>query len=116
MFNIFKEIKQLREENIKLKAQNEALMQFKGSFDNYYNDISGTKFIIKQDRNLVTLNGICTLDREYMHYPADECKMLIAEKISEQLIPFIEFDFVDNYAYETKDIVGRLRVLERTGS
>lgn len=113
MFNIFKEIKQLREENTKLKAQNEALMQFKENFDNYYNDISGVKMIVRQDTNAVTLNGICTLDREFIHFPTEECKMLIAEKISEQLIPFIEFDFVDNHAYRTKDIVGRLRVLKK---
>lgn len=113
VFKIYKRNKELLEENKILKEQNEALMQFKKSFDNYYNDISGTKFIIKQDRNIVTLNGVCTLDKEFMHFPTEECKMFIVEKISEQLMPFIEFDFVDNHVYRTKDIIGRLRILEK---
>ena len=98
---------------MKLKAQNEALMNFKKSFEAYYNDISGVRTIFKQERNIVTLTGIHMFSRGGMSYPVEECKKLIAEHISEQLLPFIEFDLVDNFAYDSKDFVGRLQIVQK---
>lgn len=113
IFKTFKENKRLIKENETLKAQNDALTQFRRNFDNWYHDISNCKTIIKYDGNVITLKGVYTLDMNSIHYPADECKREIAERLSEQLIPFIEFDVVDNRAYGTKNIVGRLRVVEK---
>ena len=111
IFKTFKENKVLLEENKLLKAQNEALIEFRKSFDNYYHDISGVKVITKNYDNKVVLSGTFSLDREGAYYPTDMCKEDIARKISRQLLPFIEFDVVDNETYGTKDIIGRLVVL-----
>lgn len=121
MFNIFKAHKRnekllkenetLLEENKILKAQNEALSQFRKSFESYYNDVSGSKLIVKQNYKTLTLTGVYIIDWENIHYPADEYKRIIADKISYQLIPFIHFDVVDNPVRGVKDMVGRLEIV-----
>lgn len=111
IFKTFKENERLLEENKILKAQNEALAEFRKSFDNYYKDISGVKVITRTyDKNL-TLQAAVSMDREHMYHPTDVCKELIAQELSKQLMPLIEYDVADNRAYGTKDMVGRLTVL-----
>lgn len=111
IFKTFKENKKLLEENKLLKAQNEALSEFRKSFDNYYNEVSGVRLITRNCDKKVVLSGTFSLDREGMHCPIDMCKDYIIRKISQQILQFIEFDVVDNEPYNTKDIVGRLIVL-----
>jgi hypothetical protein len=111
IFKAFKENKRLLEENKLLKAQNEALTEFRKSFDNYYNDISGVKVITKNYDKKMVLSGTFSLDRDGMYCPTDFCKEKIINQISRQLLPFVEFDVVDNESYGTKDIVGRLTIL-----
>ena len=113
IFKTFKENKKLLEQNKILKAQNESLIQFKKSFDDYYHKISGVKIIATQQRNQVVLNSILTLDSDGMHCPIDVCKRHIVGDISQQLLPFIEFDVVDNNPYQTKDLVGKLTILTK---
>lgn len=113
IFKTFKENKSLLEENKILKAQNEALMQFKESFDSYYRTISGVKFIPVSYDNQVILNSVLTLDEEYMHCPISICKERIADNLSKQLLPFIEFDLIDNYAYRSRDLIGKLIILTK---
>lgn len=108
IFKAFKENKRLLEENKLLKAQNEALAEFRKSFDNYYNDISGVRVITKNyDKNIV-LSASFSLDRDGLYYPTDMYKEKIVSQISKQLLPLVEFDIVDNESFGTKDIVGRL--------
>ena len=113
IFKTFKENKVLLEENKKIKAQNEALMQFKESFDNYYRNISGTHIIPVNYDNRVVLNGTYTFDPYSMNYPVDMCKEHIARDMAKKLLQFIEFDVVDNRDYNTKDLVGRLVILTK---
>lgn len=113
IFKAFKENKRLLEENKLLKAQNEALAEFRKSFDNYYNNISGVRVITKNyDKNIV-LSASFSLDRDGLYYPTDMYKEKIASQISKQLLPLVEFDIVDNESYGTKDIVGRLIVMTK---
>lgn len=111
IFKIFKENKILLEENKLLKAQNEALTEFRKSFDNYYNDISGARVIIRNYDKKMVLSGSLSIDRNGLYCPTDVCKEKIVNQISRQLLPLIEFDVVDNEFYGTKDIVGRLTIL-----
>lgn len=113
IFKTFKENKSLLEENKLLKAQNEALTEFRKNFDNYYHDISGVKVITRSYDNKVVLSGTFSLDREGAYCPTDMCKEDIAYKISRQLLPLIEYDVIDNKACGTKSIVGRLIVLTK---
>jgi hypothetical protein len=113
IFKTFKENKILLEENKILKAQNESLEHFRKDFSDYYHDISSTKIITKNYSNTVELIGHFTLDNNSIYCPTDECRDRIIYALSKQLMPFIEFDIVDNRAYGTKDIVGRLSVLQK---
>jgi hypothetical protein len=113
IFKTFKENKRLEEENRLLKAQNEALIEFRKSFDDYYNNISGVKVITRNYDKQVVIKASYRLDRDSMYCPVDVCKEDIARKMSRELLPLIEFDIIDNNAYGTKDIVGRLIVLTR---
>lgn len=111
IFRTFKENKQLLEENRLLKAQNEALTEFRKSFDNYYNDISGVRVITRNYDKKMVLSGSFSLDKYGLYCPTDICKEKIVSQISRQLLQFVEFDVIDNEPYGTKDIVGRLTVL-----
>lgn len=113
IFKTFKENKRLSEENKILKAQNESLMQFKDNFDNYYHNISGVKIIEKHYDDTVVVNGAFTLDAQGVYCPTDICKERIIQDISRRLMPYVEFDVVDNEAYGTKDLVGRLFVMTK---
>lgn len=113
IFKTFKENKNLLQENELLKAQNKALMEFRKNFDNYYHAISGAKVMTRSYDNKAILSGTVSLDREGLYWPTDVCKEDIAHKISRQLLPFIEYDVIDNEAYGTKSIVGRLIVLTK---
>ena len=111
IFKVFKENKRLAEENKLLKAQNEALTEFRKGFDKFYNDISSVKVITRSYDKKLVLSGTYSLDRNGMYCPTDICKQRIADDISRQLLPLIEYDVADNRAYGTKDIVGRLTIL-----
>ena len=111
IFKTFKENQKLLEENKILKAQNEALAEFRKGFDDYYKDVSGVKFITRNYDKHLTLQAAVSMDRENMYCPTDICKERIARELAQQLIPVIEYDVADNRAYGTKDIVGRLTVL-----
>ena len=111
IFKTFKENKSLLEENKLLKAQNEALTEFRKSFDSYYNDVSGARVIARNYDNKMVLSGSFSLDRNGMYYPIDVCKEKIVSQISRQLLPLVEFDIIDNEPYGIKDIVGRLTIL-----
>ena len=121
MRNIFKTFKEnekllaenerLLEENKLMKAKNDALAEFRKSFDNYYNDISGVKIITRNYDKKLVLSGSFSLDRDGLYCPTDVCKERIVREISNQLLPLIEYDVTDNEAYGTKNIVGRLSVL-----
>ena len=113
IFKTFKENGKLTEENKILKAQYESLMEFKSNFDRYYHDISDVRIIERSYDNKVILNGVFTLDMENSHCPTDVCKDYIVHEIAKKLMPFVEFDVVDNRAYGVKDLVGRLIVLTR---
>lgn len=113
IFKVFKENKRLTEENRILKAQNDALQEFRKNFDNYYNDVSCTRVITRQYDKKMVLSGSFSLDRNGMYCPIDVCKEHITRDISRQLLPVIEFDVIDNEAYGTKDIVGRLTVFTK---
>lgn len=111
IFKTFKENESLIAENKLLKAQNEALTAFRKSFDSYYNDISGVRVITRTRDKQIALSGTFSINNATIHCPVEICKEKIARQISEQLLPLIEFDVVDNHAYGTKDITGRLVVL-----
>lgn len=113
IFKVFKENKALLEENKILKAQNEALTEFRKSFDKYYNDVSSVPVITKTYDKNVVLTGVFSLDECNIDYPMDLCKQEIVRKMSEKLLPFIEFDIVDNKSYGTKDIRGKVIVLTK---
>lgn len=74
IFKTFKENKRLLEENKLLKAQNDALAEFRKSFDNYYNDISGVRVITRNYDKKLVLTGSYSLDRNGMYCPTDVCK------------------------------------------
>lgn len=113
IFKTFKDNKQLIEENKILKAKNEALENFKGTFDDFYHSITSTKYVDRVHYDRVVLQGAFNLDDEYsLHCPADICKKEISARIAEQLEPYIEFDIVDNRAYGTKVLVGKLSVMK----
>ena len=105
--------KRLIEENKILKAQNESLMQFKKNFDNFYHDISSSIIIERKYSDQVVLNGIYTIDHENLDCPIDMCKEYIVRDMSRKLMSYVEFDIVDNEAYGTKDLIGRLFVMTR---
>lgn len=109
----FTENERLLEENKILKAQYESLMEFKNNFDKYYHDISGARIIERSYDNKVVLNGVFSLDMENSHCPTDICKEHIVHEIAKKLMPYVEFDVVDNRAYGVKDLIGRLIVLTR---
>lgn len=111
IFKTFKENKALLEENKLLKAQNEALAEFRKSFDNYYNDVSGVRVITRNYDKKMVLSGSFSLDRDGLYCPTDVCKEKIISQISRQLLPLVEFDVVDNEPYGTKDIIGRLTIM-----
>ena len=111
IFKTFKENKRLIEENKILKAQNEALTEFRKGFDKFYNDIADVKVITRTYDKKLVLSGTFSLDRDTMYCPTDRCKEYIADHIAKQLVPLIEYDVVDNRAYGTKDMVGRLTIL-----
>lgn len=113
IFKTFKENERLTEENKILKAQYESLMDFKSNFNKYYHDISGTRVIERSYGNKVILNGVLTLDMENSYCPTDICKEHIVHDIAKKLMPYVEFDVVDNKAYGVKDLIGRLIVLTR---
>lgn len=113
IFKTFKENERLSEENKILKAQYESLMDFKKSFDNYYHKLSDIKVIEKTYDNKMVVTGVCTFDLEGMHTPVDMCKERVAREITRKIMPFIEFDVVDNRAYGTKDLVGRVFVVTK---
>lgn len=110
IFKTFKENQKLLEENKILRAQNEALTEFRKNFDSYYKDVSGVKFITRNYDKHLTLQASVSMDRENMCCPTDICKERIARELAQQLMPVIEYDVADNRAYGTKDIVGRLTV------
>ena len=110
IFKTFKENKVLLEENKLLKAQNEALAEFRKSFDNYYNDVSGARVITRNYDKKMVLSGSFSLDRNGMYCPIDVCKEKIVSQISRQLLPLVEFDIIENEPYGIKDIVGRLTI------
>lgn len=113
IFKTFKENERLLEENKLLKAQNDALVEFRKNFDNYYNSISGVKVITRDRTNSLVVQAAVSLDRENMYCPTDVCKERLVRELANQLSQFIEYDVVDNRAYGTKDIVGRLTVLTK---
>lgn len=113
IFKTFKENKVLLEENKRLKAQNEALMSFKGNFDNYYRNISGIKMIPVTYDNKIVLSGSYRLDDVSMHYPIAMIKEHIAKDMAKNILPLIEFDIVDNVDYGTRDFVGRIVILTK---
>lgn len=113
IFKTFKENKRLTEENKVLKAQYESLMEFKENFDRYYHDISDVRIIERSYDNRVVLNSSLALDMENSYCPTDICKERIVYEIAKKLMPFVEFDVVDNKAYGVKDLIGRLIVLTR---
>ena len=111
IFRTFKENQRLIEENKILKAQNDSLTEFRKGFDKFYNDIAGTKVFTRTYDKHLTLQASVSMDRENLYCPTDICKERIMRELSRQLMPVIEYDVVDNRAYGTKDIVGRLTVL-----
>lgn len=113
IFKTFKDNKQLIEENKILKSKNDALENFKESFDKFYYSISSTKWVDRVYYDRVVLQGAFYLDDEYsLRCPSDICKKEIANRIAEQLQPYIEFDVIDNEAYGTKVWIGKLSVMK----
>lgn len=111
MINIFKKNKVLLEENRTLKAQIEALKEFRKGFDEYYHSISSHKIVEKRYNNVIVVRGAFNFDNiNTLHYPTDYCKKEIIDKIAQQLEPYVEFDVVDNNAYGTKTLVGKLMI------
>ena len=113
IFKTFKENKKLLEENKLLKAQNEALTEFRKNFDNYYTDISGIKIIHRDYDKQLMLNATFSLNNETLYCPIDMCKEEIVKKITRQILPLVEVEVVDNPVHMTKDIIGRLIVLKK---
>lgn len=112
--NLLEENGQLSEENKILQTQNEALMQFKTNFDNFYNSISQPLIIHEEHHDIITLNSAFDfIDPNDYHYPIERCKEDVVRKMCRQLESYIEFDIVDNQAYGTKSLVGKLSVLKK---
>ena len=111
IFKTFKENEKLIEENKILKAQNEALAQFRKSFEAYYREVSGVKIITRNYDNIVTLNATCILGEMGAYYPVEEFKRKIIYDISKQLEPFVEYDMVDGPC--GKEFMGRLIVVTK---
>lgn len=111
MKNIFKENKRLLEENKLLKAQIEALNQFKTTFDEFYHEISGPKIFTNNYDNKIVLKGSFMFDEMTLHIPIEECKRRVAYDISKHIEPFIEFDMIDG-PYN-KELVGTLNVITK---
>lgn len=113
IFKTFKENKTLSEENRTLKAQIETLNEFKKNFDDYYHSISSHRVIEKKYDNATVLGGVFMFDNiDDMNCSADYCKKEVINQISRQLEPYVEFDLVDNRAYGTKSLRGKLTVLK----
>lgn len=115
IFKIFSENKKLSEENKILKAQNDALMNFKNSLEQYYNSIAGTKIIENHYNNEVVLRGTFTIDKFNLDMPIEICKQYIANDISEKIMPYIEFETVDNEDFNNKNLIGKLIIRTRMG-
>lgn len=113
IFKVFEENKSLLEENKRLKAQNDALTEFKTSFEKYYNDVSIARVVTKYYDKPNVLQGVITLDRDRMHAPIDMYKEEIIRQMAQQLMPFVEFDIVDNKSFGTKDLIGRLTIMSK---
>ena len=113
IFKTFKYNKILIEENKILKAQNDALTKFKENFDKYYHDISSPKIISRTYDNTVVLSGSYYLNNDLYQLPVDECKKRIIKDMSSQLMPYVNFDVVDNDMYGTKNLVGKLIVVTK---
>lgn len=113
IFKTFKENKKLLEENKLLKAQNDALIEFRKNFDNYYADISGVKIIHRNYDKQLVLSATFSLNNDTLYCPIDVCKEKIVNQISRQLLPLVEFEVVDNKFRGTKDIVGKLTILTK---
>lgn len=111
MKNIFKENKRLSEENKTLKAQLEALNQFKTTFDKFYHEISGPKIFTKNDNKNIILKGSFMFDERTLHMPIEECKRRVSYDISKHINPLIEFDVIDG-PYN-KELVGTLTVVTK---
>lgn len=112
IFKTFKDNKRLIEENKILKAQNESLTQFRENFDKYYHDISTPKIIERRYDDVITLNGSFNFNEDMYYLPIDECKKRIVKDISNNLMPYVEFDVVDNM-HGTKSLIGRLLVVTK---
>lgn len=101
-------------ENKILEAKYESLMQFKTNFDNYYNSISKPQIIEYNRDNLIMLSGHFDFhDDNDWRFPSDRCKEEVFRQMFRKLEPYIEFDIVDNQAYGTKSLVGKLSVLKK---
>lgn len=113
IFKTFKDNKRLLEENKILKAQIEALEKFRNNFDKYYHDVSAPRVIENKYDNIVVLNGSYNFNNDMYRFPIEECKKRIIHDMSMQLMPYVEFDVVDNDAYRTKTLVGRLNIVTK---
>ena len=111
IFKIFKENKELKEENKILTSKTEALTEFRKNFDKFYNSMSSYKIVERRYDNAIVLGGAFHFDNMGdIHYPTDECKRIVVQEIARQLEPYIEFDLVDNDCYGTKILRGKLTV------
>ena len=110
IFKTFKENEKLIEENKILKAQNEALEQFRAAFDDYYHKISGVNIIKKNYGRQVVLNETFKFDDRTACFPIEECKRRLISNMARQIEPFVEFDVVDD-PYGHKTLTGRLIVV-----
>lgn len=112
--NLLEENEELLEENRILQAQNKALMQFKTNFDNFYNSISQPLIIREERHDIITLSSAFDfIDPNDYHCPIERCKEDVVRKIYRQLESYIDFDIVDNHAYGTKSLVGKLSIVKK---
>lgn len=101
-------------ENKILEAKYESLMQFKTNFDNFYNSISKPMVIHEERYNIITLNSAFDfIDPNDYRYPIERCKEEVVRKMCRQLESYIDFDIVDNQAYGTKSLVGKLSIVKK---
>lgn len=117
IFKTFKENKALIEENKLLKAQNDALMNYKESFDKFYRDTTNTKILLRYWDQIVEVTGIVSINEEYRSLPVSVYKDQIINDLTKKLSPFIEYDLRDdNYlSGNNKILVGKLKIATNRG-
>lgn len=110
IFRVFKENKQLTQENRDLKLKLEALNSFKSSFVNFYNDLTSTRFFEKSSGEKIILTAATSVSIENLDVPMEVLEDTIVRDMAFKLKPFIQFELMDSPCLRGKELVGKVIV------